>query len=152
MAQSPLLLTFSAYNSTPFSGNLNLFCTTEVSSLILLPFSPTPHRIPKRKNQSKPNHSQRLQTSTLHKRRKIKGGRKICHQTENVLGASGSDDDLGAHGRNPNLDAGVSILGELPGQDLVELGEEDSVSHKLHDQVNPKPRSTKPTSRRPAKA
>lgn len=45
MAHKPLLLTLSAQSSTLFSGNLNLFCTTEVSSLILLPFSPNHTKI-----------------------------------------------------------------------------------------------------------
>ena len=40
MAHRPRLLTFSAYSSTLPSGNLNLFCTTDVSSLILRPFTP----------------------------------------------------------------------------------------------------------------
>ena len=40
MAQRPRLATFSAYSSTEASWNLKRFCTTEVSSLILRPFSP----------------------------------------------------------------------------------------------------------------
>ncbi len=42
MAHRPRLLTFSAYSSTLPSGNLKRFCTTEVSSRILRPFTPAP--------------------------------------------------------------------------------------------------------------
>lgn len=51
--------------------------------------------------------------------------------TENVLGAGCSDDDLGAHGSDPDLDAGVSILRELSGEHLVELGVEDAIGYEL---------------------
>ena len=50
---------------------------------------------------------------------------------ENVLGAGGADDDLGAHGGHADLDAGVAILGELTDEELVELGEEDAVRDEL---------------------
>ncbi|KAF3954035.1 hypothetical protein CMV_020568 [Castanea mollissima] len=51
--------------------------------------------------------------------------------TENVLCLCGSDDDLGSHRRNPNLDAGVTVLSELTGQYLVQLGVENSFSYEL---------------------
>jgi hypothetical protein len=39
-AESPRLCTFSAYKSSEFSGNLNRFCTSDVSSRMRRPFSP----------------------------------------------------------------------------------------------------------------
>ena len=52
------------------------------------------------------------------------------------MGAGGSDDDLGAHGSNSDFDSRVSILSELPSQDLVEFREEDSVSDELKAMAN----------------
>lgn len=51
--------------------------------------------------------------------------------TEDVLSASGSDDDLSADRGDPDFDAGVAVLRQLSGQNLVQLGEENSVGHKL---------------------
>ena len=51
--------------------------------------------------------------------------------SENGLGAGGTDDDLGAHGGSANLNSGVAILGKLPGEELVELSVENSVSDEL---------------------
>jgi len=53
-------------------------------------------------------------------------------RTENGLGSGGSDDNLGAHRRNPNLHAGVTVLRQLTCQNLVQFGEEHSIRHKLH--------------------
>jgi hypothetical protein len=50
---------------------------------------------------------------------------------EHVLGARGADDDLRAHRGHADLDAGVSVLGELPGQHLVQLGIEDTIADEL---------------------
>jgi hypothetical protein len=41
---------------------------------------------------------------------------------EHVLGARGADDDLRAHPSHTDLNARLSILGQLPGQHLVKLG------------------------------
>merc|ERR1719291_258368 len=51
--------------------------------------------------------------------------------SQNVLGPGGHDDDLGPGGSHADLDTGVAILGELSGEELIELGFEDSVSNKL---------------------
>jgi hypothetical protein len=51
--------------------------------------------------------------------------------TQNGLSASGTDDDFGTDGSDTDLDARVTVLGELTGQELVELGKEDTVSNKL---------------------
>ena len=50
---------------------------------------------------------------------------------ENVLGARGTDDDLGTQRGHAHLDAGVAVRGKLAGQQLVELGVEDTVGDKL---------------------
>lgn len=51
--------------------------------------------------------------------------------TENILGVGGSDDDLSSGVGDTDLTARVSLLGELSGEELVELGSEDSVSYEL---------------------
>ncbi len=51
--------------------------------------------------------------------------------TENLLGVGGTDDDLGAGVGDTDLTSGVSLLGELTSEELVELGGEDTVSDKL---------------------
>mmetsp|Transcript_32025 Transcript_32025/g.53811 ORF Transcript_32025/g.53811 Transcript_32025/m.53811 type:complete len:237 (+) Transcript_32025:412-1122(+) len=50
---------------------------------------------------------------------------------ENGLCAGSADDDLGTHRGNADLDTGVSILSELTGEQLVQLGEENAISHEL---------------------
>jgi hypothetical protein len=50
---------------------------------------------------------------------------------QDVLGSGGHDDDLGFGRGDPDLDAGVAILGQLAGQELVEFGFENAVSDKL---------------------
>lgn len=57
--------------------------------------------------------------------------KQVVILTEDILGAGGADDDLGPHGRNPNLDAGVAVLRQLTGEHLVQLREEHSIGHKL---------------------
>jgi hypothetical protein len=47
------------------------------------------------------------------------------------LGPCGSDDDLGSHRSDPNLHSGITVLGKFTGQDLIKLGEEDSISDEL---------------------
>ena len=51
--------------------------------------------------------------------------------TKNILSTSGPDDDLRPHRRNPDFDAGVAVFGQLSGQDLVQFGEEHSISDEL---------------------
>merc|ERR1719305_1407055 len=51
--------------------------------------------------------------------------------SEDVLGPGGHDDDLRPGGGHSDLNTGVAILGELPGQELVELSLEDSILDKL---------------------
>ena len=43
----------------------------------------------------------------------------------------GADDDVGDGGGDADLDARVSLLGELALEELVELGVEDTVSDEL---------------------
>lgn len=51
--------------------------------------------------------------------------------TKDVLGAGGTDDDFGALGGDTDLDARVALLGEAAGQELVQLGVENTISDKL---------------------
>ena len=51
--------------------------------------------------------------------------------TQDILSASGADDDLSSHGGDANFHPGVAILGELPGEKLVKLGEEHTVCYEL---------------------
>mmetsp|Transcript_13573 Transcript_13573/g.28663 ORF Transcript_13573/g.28663 Transcript_13573/m.28663 type:complete len:279 (-) Transcript_13573:109-945(-) len=51
--------------------------------------------------------------------------------SEYVLGFGGADDDLGTVGGGADLDTGVSVLGELAGEEFVQLGVEDSIRNKL---------------------
>lgn len=58
--------------------------------------------------------------------------RRAKRFTEHVLRSSCPDDDLCAHRRNPNLDAGVTVLGKLPRENLVQLSEENAISNELN--------------------
>merc|ERR1719251_774127 len=51
--------------------------------------------------------------------------------SEHVLCARGHDDDLGPGGGNTDFHAGVAILSELTGEELVQLGLEDAVGNEL---------------------
>ena len=51
--------------------------------------------------------------------------------TEHILGACGPDDDLSPHGGHADLNARVSILSQLPVEELVQLGIEDAVRDEL---------------------
>ena len=51
--------------------------------------------------------------------------------SEHILGPGGHDDDLGLGGGDTDLDAGVAILGQLTGQELVQLGFEHAISNEL---------------------
>jgi hypothetical protein len=51
--------------------------------------------------------------------------------TQHVLRARGADDDLRAHGRLAHLHAAVAVLGQLPHQELIELGVEHAVRNEL---------------------
>ena len=53
--------------------------------------------------------------------------------SENALGAGGADDDLGTGRGDADLDTRVAILGQLAGEELVELGVEDTVGDELDD-------------------
>jgi hypothetical protein len=43
----------------------------------------------------------------------------------------GPDDDLGTQGGDAHLHAGIAILGELPGEKLIELGKEHTICYEL---------------------
>ena len=43
----------------------------------------------------------------------------------------GADDDVGDGGRNADLDAGVTLLGQLALEELVQLGVEDAIGDEL---------------------
>mmetsp|Transcript_91464 Transcript_91464/g.165166 ORF Transcript_91464/g.165166 Transcript_91464/m.165166 type:complete len:201 (-) Transcript_91464:27-629(-) len=51
--------------------------------------------------------------------------------SEDLASAGGTDDDLRADGSHTDLDAGIAILAQSAGQELVQLGIEDAVGHKL---------------------
>lgn len=51
--------------------------------------------------------------------------------TEDLLGVGGADDDVGNGRGDADLDAGVSLLGQLALEELVQLGIEDTVSDEL---------------------
>ena len=53
--------------------------------------------------------------------------------TEHVLGASGPDDDLSPQGGHADLNARVSILRQLPGEELVQLCVEHTICHELQE-------------------
>ena len=91
MAERPRLLTFSAYNSTVSSGEVESF---------------------------------------LNDRGQFSNATSFL--TQNRLGTSGTDDDLGSNGCHTNFDTRVTILGEFTGQEFIELGEEDTVGNKLN--------------------
>ena len=50
---------------------------------------------------------------------------------QDVLGAGGHDDDLGPGRGHTDLDAGVTILGQLLGEEAVQFGLEHTIGHKL---------------------
>lgn len=50
---------------------------------------------------------------------------------ENLLGLRGADDDVGDGRGDADFDAGVTLLGQLALEELVELGVEDTVSDEL---------------------
>ncbi len=50
---------------------------------------------------------------------------------ENLHGAGGSDDDLCPDGSLAHLHSGKTIFGELLGQELAQLGVEDTVGDEL---------------------
>lgn len=52
--------------------------------------------------------------------------------TKHILSTSGPDNDLRPHGSDADLHTRVAILSQLPSQELVELGIENSVSDELH--------------------
>ncbi|CEP03402.1 hypothetical protein PBRA_003162 [Plasmodiophora brassicae] len=51
--------------------------------------------------------------------------------TEHALRAGRTDDDLGTHGRDTDVDAGVAVLGELLHEEVVQLGVEHAVGHEF---------------------
>lgn len=52
---------------------------------------------------------------------------------ENLLGVGGTDDDVGDGGGNADFDAGVTLLGQLTLEELVQLG----VEHTVGDELSP---------------
>jgi hypothetical protein len=50
---------------------------------------------------------------------------------QHLLGLGGQDDDLGAGGGDADLDARVAVLGQLSGEECVQLGLEDTAAHEL---------------------
>ena len=50
---------------------------------------------------------------------------------QDVLGASGADDNFGAVRRGADLDPGVAVLGQFASQELIEFRVKDSVGDKL---------------------
>ena len=61
------------------------------------------------------------------KRKVFEGGRE---RGEDKPG--GTDDDFGLIGGGADLNSRVSILSELDGEEVVQLGVEDTVGNKLH--------------------
>jgi len=55
----------------------------------------------------------------------------LAFVAQHILGASGQDDNLSAGGGHTHFDATVSVFGELPGEELVELSLEDSILDEL---------------------
>jgi len=51
--------------------------------------------------------------------------------TEHILGLGSLDDNLGALGSNADFNASIALLGELTGEELVQLGVEDTIGNKL---------------------
>jgi len=51
--------------------------------------------------------------------------------TEDILGAGGTDNDLGSDGSNADLDTGVSILGEGALEEIVQFSVEDTISDEF---------------------
>lgn len=56
--------------------------------------------------------------------------------TEDFLGVGGPDDDLGTGVGNTDLTAGVTLLSELSGEEVVELGLENTVGDELSALAN----------------
>lgn len=67
--------------------------------------------------------------SLLDKRHELSDSSAVL--TEHLVGVGGSDNNLGLGGGESDLDTGVSLLGELSGEELVELGVEDTVGDDL---------------------
>ena len=60
------------------------------------------------------------------------GQEVLCNTlTKNVLCPCGPDDDLCPHRSNTDLHAGVSVLSQLPGKELVKLGIENAICDEL---------------------
>mmetsp|Transcript_67951 Transcript_67951/g.109509 ORF Transcript_67951/g.109509 Transcript_67951/m.109509 type:complete len:217 (-) Transcript_67951:74-724(-) len=51
--------------------------------------------------------------------------------SEDLASAGGTDDDLRADRRDSDLDAGVAVLAQCAGQELVQLSIENTISHEL---------------------
>lgn len=60
-------------------------------------------------------------------------GHEVLHNTltKNVLCPCGPDDDLCPHGSHTDLDAGVAVLSQLSGKELVKLGIEYAICDEL---------------------
>lgn len=51
--------------------------------------------------------------------------------TEDLLGVGGTDDDVGDGGGDADFDAGVTLLGQLALEELVQLGVENTIGDEL---------------------
>ncbi len=67
--------------------------------------------------------------SALDERRELSDSSALF--AEHRLRAGGADNDFRACGRHSHLEARIAVLGQLAGEELVQLGKEDSVSDKL---------------------
>mmetsp|Transcript_18878 Transcript_18878/g.25601 ORF Transcript_18878/g.25601 Transcript_18878/m.25601 type:complete len:200 (+) Transcript_18878:259-858(+) len=67
--------------------------------------------------------------SLLHNRGQLADSLALL--AEHILGAGGLDDDLSAERSHADLNTGVSDLGELLAEQLVDLGVEHAVRHEL---------------------
>mmetsp|Transcript_63144 Transcript_63144/g.150875 ORF Transcript_63144/g.150875 Transcript_63144/m.150875 type:complete len:205 (+) Transcript_63144:189-803(+) len=65
----------------------------------------------------------------LHQRGELADAAALLPQ--DFPGPGGSDDDLGSDGRHPHLHAGIAVLSQGSGQELVELGVENAICHEL---------------------
>mmetsp|Transcript_63146 Transcript_63146/g.150879 ORF Transcript_63146/g.150879 Transcript_63146/m.150879 type:complete len:205 (+) Transcript_63146:189-803(+) len=75
-------------------------------------------------------HAVLRETETLlHQGRQLSNASALLAQ--DFASPGGSDDDLGSDGRHPHLHAGIAVLSQGSGQELVELGVENAICHEL---------------------
>ncbi len=56
----------------------------------------------------------------------------VSRPTQHILGAGSLDDNLSAQRGHAHIHAGVAVLSELAGQQLVQLRIEHTIGHELH--------------------